>query len=98
MRAFGTDQLKDSQETPREAAVAPDAPANNTEPDAVVFTPEVIEIMSEALDASIDTLPEPVSAAHVHRLAESILHTAETGERDIAVLERIALVELQLRD
>jgi len=61
-----------------------------------VFSPEVIEIMSAALEASVGTLPEPVSAAHVHLLAESILHTAETGERDVDVLRRIALVELQI--
>ena len=56
----------------------------------VVFSPEVIEIMSVALEASINSLPEPVSATQVHYLAESILRTAETGERDIAVLRRIA--------
>jgi len=62
----------------------------------VVFTPEVIEIMSAALEASIERLPEPVSAGHVHRLAGSILFAAETGERDVAVLERMALVELRI--
>ena len=62
----------------------------------VVFSPEVIEIMSAALEASINSLPEPVSATQVHYLAESILRTAETGERDIAVLRRIALVELRI--
>jgi hypothetical protein len=64
----------------------------------VVFTPEVIEIMSAALEASIEHLPEPVSVSHVHRLAGSILYAAEAGERDVAVLERIALVELRLRN
>jgi hypothetical protein len=62
----------------------------------VVFSPEVIEIMSAALEASVNSLPEPVSATQVHYLAESILHTAETGERDVAVLRRIALVELRI--
>jgi hypothetical protein len=62
----------------------------------VVYTPEVIEIMSAALEASIESLPEPVSATQVHTLAESILHSAGRGERDIAVLERIALVELRI--
>jgi hypothetical protein len=52
--------------------------------------------MSRALEASIESLPEPVSASQVHTLAESILDTAGRGERDIAVLERIALVELQI--
>jgi len=64
---------------------------------AVVFGPEVIEIMSAALEAAIKSLPEPVSATQVHHLAESILRTAGDGERDVAVLERIALVELSLR-
>ena len=60
------------------------------------FSPEVIEIMTIALEASIATLPEPVSSAHINRLAESILRTASAGERDAAVLQRIALVELQI--
>lgn len=60
------------------------------------FPPEVIEIMSNALDASVATLPEPVSSAHVNLLAESILRTAGAGERDAAVLQRIALLELQI--
>ena len=64
----------------------------------MVFTPEVIEIMSAALEASVRRLPEPVFAGHVHRLAESILYAAETGERDVGALERIALVELRLRN
>ena len=62
----------------------------------VVYSPEVIEIMSEALAHSIESLPEPVSATQVHYLAESILYTAGRGERDAAVLERIALVELRI--
>jgi hypothetical protein len=60
------------------------------------FSPEMIEIMSAALEASIATLPHPASSAHVNILAESILRTAKSGERDAAVLQRIALVELQI--
>jgi len=52
--------------------------------------------MTAALEASVSTLPEPVSAAHINLLAESILRTANTGERDAGVLQRIALVELQI--
>ncbi|MFZ0767307.1 hypothetical protein [Bradyrhizobium sp.] len=63
---------------------------------AAVFSPEVIEIMCAALEASINSLPEPVSATQVHCLAESILDAASRGERDVAVLERIALVEMRL--
>jgi hypothetical protein len=62
----------------------------------VVFGPEVIEIMSAALEASVKSLPEPVSATQVHHLAESILQTASRGERDAAVLQRIALIELRI--
>lgn len=60
------------------------------------FPPEVIEIMTTALEAAVATLPEPVHSAHVTIIAESILRTADAGERDAAVLERIALMELQL--
>jgi hypothetical protein len=60
------------------------------------FSPELIETMSAALEASIATLPHPVASAHVNLLAESILRTAKTGERDVAVLQRIALLELQI--
>lgn len=61
----------------------------------MIYSPEVIKIMSEALQASVERLPDPVSATQVHYLAESILHTAGHGERDVNVLERIALVELR---
>jgi hypothetical protein len=60
------------------------------------FEPEVIEAMTAALDRAVASLPEPVSTSHVNSLAESILRTAKAGERDIATLERIALLELQV--
>jgi hypothetical protein len=60
------------------------------------FEPEMIEAMSVALESAVSKLPEPVSSSHVNQLAESILRTAKAGERDAAVLERIALLELQL--
>ncbi|WFU24290.1 hypothetical protein QA649_40910 [Bradyrhizobium sp. CB1717] len=62
----------------------------------VAFPPEVIELMTAALEAAVATLPEPVHSAHVTALAESILRTAGSGERDPATLQRIALMELQL--
>ena len=61
-----------------------------------VFPPEVIELMTAALQGAIAMLLDPVSSTHVTLLAESILRTAKAGERDIAVLQRIALLELQL--
>ena len=60
------------------------------------FSPEVIELMTAALEAAVATLPEPVHSSHVNALAESILRTAGAGERDISKLQRIALMELQL--
>ena len=60
------------------------------------FSPEMIEIMTVALEASIATLPHPVSSAHVNLLAESILRAANAGEQDVAVLQRLALLELQI--
>ena len=60
------------------------------------FSPDVIEAMTAALEASISTLPEPVSSTYVNLLAESILRTAKAGETDPWVLQRIALLELQL--
>lgn len=60
------------------------------------FSPEVIALMTTALEAAVATLPEPVHSSHVNALAESILRTANAGERDVATLQRIALLELQL--
>ena len=66
-------------------------------PDAV-FAPETVEVMGEALDASVSTLPHPVTASQVNQLAESILRTAQDGERDTTTLQRLALLELQLME
>ena len=61
------------------------------------FSPETIDAMTAALEASVATLPEPVSSHLVHRLAESILRAAQAGERDPSILRRLALLELQIR-
>ena len=60
------------------------------------FEPEMIEAMTAALDRAVASLPEPVIASHVNLHAESILRTAQAGERDVATLEQIALLELQV--
>jgi hypothetical protein len=60
------------------------------------FPPETIGIMKDALDAAIATLPDPVSSAHVSSIAQTILLTAKEGERDLATLQRMALMELQI--
>jgi hypothetical protein len=51
------------------------------------FEPEVIDVMTAALNHAVASLPEPVSSAHVERLAESIVRTANFGERSAAVLD-----------
>jgi hypothetical protein len=63
---------------------------------SAAFSPEVIEAMTAALEASIATLPEPVSSTRINCLAESILRTAQAGETDPVVLMRMALLELRL--
>ena len=60
------------------------------------FPPEVISVMEQALEHAVATLPEPVSAHHVQFVAEAILRAADKGERDPQILQRLALVELQL--
>lgn len=60
------------------------------------FSPETIEIMTSALEASVEALPDPVSSHLIHRLAESILRAAQSGERDPSVLKRMALIELHI--
>jgi hypothetical protein len=60
------------------------------------FSPEVIDAMTAALDRAVANLPEPVSTTQVNLLAESILRAAKSGERDIEVLRRLALLELQI--
>jgi hypothetical protein len=62
----------------------------------VSFPPETIAIMETAMDGAVATLPDPVNSAHVQAIAETILRTAGTGERDAKVLERMALMELQI--
>jgi hypothetical protein len=62
----------------------------------VSFPPETIHIMRDALDAAVASLPDPVSSAHVQSIAETILRTANEGERDPAILQRMALLELQI--
>jgi hypothetical protein len=60
------------------------------------FAPETISIMKNALDAAVASLPDPVSSAHVQSIAETILRTANEGERDPATLQRMALMELKI--
>ncbi|XUM20737.1 hypothetical protein ACRAVF_25115 [Bradyrhizobium oligotrophicum S58] len=60
------------------------------------FSPDVIALMTQALDAAVAALPEPVSSTHVTLLAESVLRAAKTGERDPAAMQRLALLELQI--
>jgi len=60
------------------------------------FPPDVIELMTMAMRRAIFTLPHPVSSRQVQSVAETILRTAKAGERDPKILERMALLELQI--
>jgi hypothetical protein len=60
------------------------------------FSPETVKAMTAALDSCVATLPDPVSSHLVNRLAESILRAAKEGERNPSVLQRMALIELQI--
>jgi hypothetical protein len=60
------------------------------------FPPETLDIMKDAMDAAVATLPDPVSSAHISSIAETILRSAKEGERDPATLGRMALLELQI--
>jgi hypothetical protein len=44
----------------------------------------------------VASLPEPIHSSYVQTLAEAILRAAHGGERDPIVLQRLALMELQL--
>jgi hypothetical protein len=61
------------------------------------FAPDQIDVMQHALEKAVATLPHPVSSNRVRAIAESILRTAQQGERDVRKLQAIALVEMQLR-
>jgi hypothetical protein len=60
------------------------------------FAPDIIKVMTQALNGALSTLPHPVSSTNVQSVAETILRTAKDGERDPAILARMALLELQI--
>jgi hypothetical protein len=60
------------------------------------FPPDTIKAMTMAMRSALSTLPHPVSSGHVQSVAETILRTAKDGERDPAILQRMALLELQI--
>lgn len=60
------------------------------------FTPDAIRIMAAAFDSAISALPDPAGSSRVDSVAETILRSTIEGERDPAVLARLALLELLL--
>jgi hypothetical protein len=60
------------------------------------FPPDTIAIMTTAMDSALSTLPHPVTSALVKSVAETILRSAQEGERDPATLARMALLELSI--
>ena len=61
------------------------------------FSPDLIEVMDQALKRAVATLPHPVSSMRVQNIAESILRSANQGESDPRTLQTLALIEMQLR-
>jgi hypothetical protein len=60
------------------------------------FSPDLIVVMQTALEGAVSTLPHPVSSNHIKSIAESILRSANEGERDPNTLQTMALLELQI--
>jgi hypothetical protein len=60
------------------------------------FAPDLIAIMQNALEGAVSTLPHPVSSGHIKSIAETILRSANEGERDTNILQTMALLELQI--
>jgi hypothetical protein len=62
---------------------------------ATTLAGDVMAVAAAALHAAVNILPEPASGAHVNFLASVILHTARIGERDVTVLQALALERLR---
>ena len=60
------------------------------------FPPDTIALMTTAMNGARSRLPHPVTSAHIKSIAETILRSAQEGERDPAALERMALLELTI--
>lgn len=60
------------------------------------FSPDTVALLQSAMEATVATLPEPVSSSKVQSIAQSILRSAKDGERDPIALQRLALLELQI--
>jgi hypothetical protein len=60
------------------------------------FAPDLIAVMQDALEGAVSTLPHPVSSNHIKSIAETILRSANEGERDPNTLQIMALLELQI--
>jgi hypothetical protein len=58
------------------------------------FDPDLVKVMQCALERAVATLPHPVNSNHLR--SETILRSTQEGERDPVVLQRIALMELQI--
>ena len=60
------------------------------------FDSDTVALMQTAMEGAVATLPEPVSSSTVQQIAEAVLRCAKEGERDPAILQRLALLELQI--
>lgn len=60
------------------------------------FPPDTIDVMRLAMKSALSELPHPVGSARIQSIAESILRSTKEGQRDPAVLARMALLELAI--
>lgn len=60
------------------------------------FSPDLLQVMQSAFDGAIATLPHPVNSNHINSIAETILRSANEGERNPTTLQTMALLELQI--
>jgi hypothetical protein len=60
------------------------------------FPPDTIALMTTAMDGALAALPHPLTSAQVKSVAETILRSAQEGERDPVTLGRMALLELAI--
>ena len=63
-----------------------------------VFDPETIQIMVSAIEGSTSQLPLQVGSEYADRLAKSVMDQAALGERDVRIMQAVALLSIQDAD
>ena len=60
-----------------------------------VFDPETIDIMVSAIEGAISQLPLHAGSRYADRIANSVMDQAALGERDVRIMQSIALLSVQ---